>query len=142
MITNKDCPLCTFDGGRVIYRDGGCRVVIAGEETQTEMCRVILDDHVAEMTDLSVERRGHLMALVFATEAAVRAVLRPDKVNLASLGNQVPHLHWHVIPRFYDDACFPDPIWASPRRTARGRRIDAEAIRRCLRDMRASGGES
>jgi diadenosine tetraphosphate (Ap4A) HIT family hydrolase len=139
MITKVDCPLCTSDGGQVIYRDGGCRVVIAEEAVQTGVCRVILDDHVAEMTDLSVERRGHLMALVFATEAAVRAALHPDKVNLASLGNQVPHLHWHVIPRFYDDAHFPDPIWASPRRTARARRIDTETIRRSLRDTLAGG---
>jgi diadenosine tetraphosphate (Ap4A) HIT family hydrolase len=28
----------------------------------------------------------------------------------------VPHLHWHVIPRFADDAHFPDPVWASRRR--------------------------
>jgi diadenosine tetraphosphate (Ap4A) HIT family hydrolase len=38
-------------------------------------------------------------------------VLHPDKINLASFGNVVPHLHWHVIPRFEDDAHFPAPIW-------------------------------
>jgi diadenosine tetraphosphate (Ap4A) HIT family hydrolase len=42
--------------------------------------------------------------------------MQPDKINLASLGNVVPHLHWHVIPRFADDAHFPSPIWASPQR--------------------------
>jgi diadenosine tetraphosphate (Ap4A) HIT family hydrolase len=38
-------------------------------------------------------------------------VLQPDKINLASLGNVVPHLHWHVIPRFADDPHFPNPVW-------------------------------
>jgi hypothetical protein len=38
-------------------------------------------------------------------------VLGAEKVNLASLGNQVPHLHWHVIPRFKDDPHFPFAIW-------------------------------
>jgi diadenosine tetraphosphate (Ap4A) HIT family hydrolase len=42
----------------------------------------------------------------------VREVMQPDKVNLASLGNVVPHLHWHVIPRYTDDAHFPAPVWA------------------------------
>ncbi|MEI4902545.1 HIT domain-containing protein, partial [Klebsiella pneumoniae] len=47
---------------------------------------------------------------------ALRSLYSPDKVNLASLGNVVPHLHWHVIARFRDDAHFPDPIWSVPRR--------------------------
>jgi diadenosine tetraphosphate (Ap4A) HIT family hydrolase len=37
--------------------------------------------------------------------------MAPDKINLASLGNVVPHLHWHVIPRFADDPHFPNPVW-------------------------------
>lgn len=59
-----------------------------------------------------------MMSAVFRVEAALRAVLKPDKINLASLGNMVPHVHWHVIPRFVDDRHFPDAIWASPRRAA------------------------
>jgi diadenosine tetraphosphate (Ap4A) HIT family hydrolase len=39
-----------------------------------------------------------------------------DKMNLASLGNQTPHVHWHVVPRFRDDRHFPGPIWATPKR--------------------------
>ncbi|MFN0316144.1 MAG: HIT family protein, partial [Burkholderiales bacterium] len=54
--------------------------------------------------------RSHLMQVVFATESVLRAVLQPDKMNLASFGNVVPHLHWHVIPRFTDDAYFPNPF--------------------------------
>ena len=64
------------------------------------------------MTDLSFVERELLMTIVFAVEGSVREVLNPDKVNLASLGNQAPHLHWHVIPRFADDAFFPDSIWS------------------------------
>jgi diadenosine tetraphosphate (Ap4A) HIT family hydrolase len=54
-------------------------------------------------------------------ERALRNELQPDKINLASLGNMVPHLHWHVIARFSDDAHFPSPIWAEARRP--GRRV-------------------
>jgi len=59
-----------------------------------------------------------------ALSRALRALLQPDKVNLAALGNQVPHLHWHVIPRFADDTHFPDPVWATPRRAGRAYPVD------------------
>ncbi|HXN14887.1 MAG TPA: HIT domain-containing protein, partial [Usitatibacter sp.] len=40
----------------------------------------------------------------------------PDKMNLASLGNMVAHVHWHVVPRYRDDRHFPKPIWSTPQR--------------------------
>jgi diadenosine tetraphosphate (Ap4A) HIT family hydrolase len=58
------------------------------------------------------------MAVVYAVEEAIRATMRPDKMNIASLGNMTPHVHWHVVPRFRDDRHFPTPIWASPQREA------------------------
>ena len=67
------------------------------------------------MSDLADPDRRHLMTVVFATESALRGLYAPDKVNLASLGNLVPHLHWHVIPRFRDDPKFPAPIWSATR---------------------------
>jgi diadenosine tetraphosphate (Ap4A) HIT family hydrolase len=41
-------------------------------------------------------------------------VLAPDKINLASLGNVVAHVHWHVIPRYDDDPEPRNPIWVRP----------------------------
>jgi len=79
---------------------------------------------VKEMTDLSPDERARLMQAVFVVEDALRAVMHPAKVNLAALGNQVPHLHWHVIPRFADDAHFPDPVWAPARRAGQAHRVD------------------
>jgi diadenosine tetraphosphate (Ap4A) HIT family hydrolase len=52
------------------------------------------------------------MSLVFAVEQAVRQVMHPDKINIAALGNMVPHIHWHVIPRYKDDAFFPGSAWS------------------------------
>jgi len=42
--------------------------------------------------------------------------MQPTKINLASLGNQVPHLHWHIIPRYEDDPFFPESIWSQRKR--------------------------
>jgi diadenosine tetraphosphate (Ap4A) HIT family hydrolase len=56
------------------------------------------------------------MEAVVAAEVVLRATLAPDKMNVASLGNVTPHLHWHVIARFHDDAFFPQPIWGQRKR--------------------------
>jgi len=63
------------------------------------------------MTDLTSAERDHFMSTVFAVEDAVREVMHPDKINLASLGNMTPHLHWHIIPRYKHDKHFPQSIW-------------------------------
>jgi diadenosine tetraphosphate (Ap4A) HIT family hydrolase len=59
------------------------------------------------------------MASVLIVERVLREQLAPDKVNLASLGNVVPHLHWHVIARFEADSHFPQPIWGAAQRHAK-----------------------
>ncbi len=105
------CVFCQEAGGEVLWEDDACRVVWAYEPDYPAMCRVIWDRHVKEMTELESPERERIMRVVFATEQALIATVQPDKVNLASLGNQVPHVHWHVVARFRDDPHFPGPIW-------------------------------
>ncbi|MBI5783245.1 MAG: HIT family protein [Gammaproteobacteria bacterium] len=124
----KPCPLCHPENETVLWRDGRCRVILAGDADYPGFCRVIWDAHVKEMTDLTEPERAHLMTVVFATEEILRETLHPDKINLASLGNQVPHLHWHVIPRFSDDAHFPDPVWAVRKRDAHPVSMDRSVL--------------
>jgi diadenosine tetraphosphate (Ap4A) HIT family hydrolase len=111
-----DCPLCTTTGGELVWQNDFARVILADEAGYPGFCRVVLTQHIAEMTDLSATERTQLMDIVWAVESAVRTALNPDKINLACLGNMVPHLHWHIIPRWHDDPHFPAPIWASPQR--------------------------
>ena len=105
------CELCDQPGGTLLWQDDSCRVVLVADADYPGFCRVIWKRHVKEMTDLSAAEREHLMATVFAVETAIREAMHPDKINLASLGNLTPHLHWHVIPRFRHDKHFPQPIW-------------------------------
>ena len=86
------------------------------------------------MTNLPAAERTRVMNAVFAMEAAMREHAAPDKVNLASLGNVVPHLHWHAIPRLTDDRQFPKPTWAPAERVAAPRPTpDAAALADRLR---------
>ncbi|MCC2595746.1 HIT family protein [Pusillimonas sp. MFBS29] len=112
------CPLCHEPGGRIIWQNGQLRVIAANEPAHPGFTRVIWQEHVAEMTDLPLEARNVLMEAVWLVEQAQRKVLQPSKVNLAQFGNMVPHVHWHIIPRWTNDSHYPEAIWAAaPART-------------------------
>jgi diadenosine tetraphosphate (Ap4A) HIT family hydrolase len=105
------CELCALDVSKVFENDRFA-VILADDANYPGFARVIWKDHVREMSDLLDADRLLVNDAVWKLEQAVREVMAPLKVNVASLGNVVPHLHWHVIPRYADDAHFPAPVWA------------------------------
>lgn len=121
------CALCAQAGGEVLRDDGFARVVLVNDADHPGFCRVILNAHVKEMTDLGEAERARLMGVVYEVERALRELLSPEKINLACFGNLVPHLHWHVIPRFADDPHFPQPVWGTRQRPGMAARPGADS---------------
>lgn len=122
------CELCTTPGGELLWEDDFCRVVLLDDIDYPGFCRVILQQHIKEMSDLPLNKQQRLMAVVFKVEQVLREILQPEKINLASLGNKTPHLHWHIIPRFKLDRHFPNPIWGEPSHETIAQPLDAETI--------------
>jgi diadenosine tetraphosphate (Ap4A) HIT family hydrolase len=113
----QPCPLCLAAApDDIIITTPQYRVIWVNEAGYPCFVRVVWNAHVTEMTQLSMAERSVLMGAVFAVEQAMREVLAPAKINLASFGNYVPHVHWHVIPRFTDDAHWPNSTFAAPSR--------------------------
>jgi diadenosine tetraphosphate (Ap4A) HIT family hydrolase len=116
------CDLCKLlaapPAGVVVWRDHQVTVVAVDEPEYPGFTRVVWNEHVKEMSDLCPAERTRVMDVVWAVEEAQRAVLSPEKINLASFGNMTPHVHWHVIPRYLDDAHFPNPTWAVAQRAS------------------------
>jgi diadenosine tetraphosphate (Ap4A) HIT family hydrolase len=111
------CALCQDEGGVVLVRQAEWRLVRALDTPAFPATyRVIWNDHLAEWTDLDLEQRRRCMDVVAQVERLMREHLAPTKVNLASLGNVVAHVHWHVMARFDWDSHFPAPVWAAPLR--------------------------
>ncbi|WP_294637553.1 HIT family protein [uncultured Aquabacterium sp.] len=106
------CELCEQEGGIPVFRNDTLRVIRAEDADHPAFYRVIWNAHVAEWTDLAPADRSRIMQAVAKVETVLRERLKPTKVNLASLGNMVPHLHWHVIARFDWDGRWPAPVWA------------------------------
>jgi len=124
-MANSICPLCSQAGGKLVFQAEKFRVIRADEAGFAAFYRVVWTAHVAEFSDLGPEERSLCMAAVTAVELALRGHLQPTKINLAALGNVVPHLHWHVIARFDWDSHYPAPVWAEPKRARDGVREEA-----------------
>jgi diadenosine tetraphosphate (Ap4A) HIT family hydrolase len=124
----NSCPLCQPCPHVVLWQDDFCRIVLLNDADYPAYCRVELLAHVKEMTDLPSAQRARMMKTVFAVELALRELFNPDKINLASLGNKTPHIHWHVIPRFEHDKHFPNSHWGEALRDSQPNQLDEEEI--------------
>ena len=111
------CVLCDTDGGVLLHRAPRWRLIRANDTPAfPAFYRVVWGAHVAELSDLSEAERHECMDAVARVERLMRDHLSPTKINLAALGNMVPHLHWHLVARFDWDSHFPAPIWAPAQR--------------------------
>ena len=118
-VRGAGCPLCAprADSNAewdLVAKLSISSMYLAANQTYRGQCLVIFDPrHAARPDELSAPEWASFSAdLQRASNAVVRAV-RADHVNVASLGNVVPHLHWHVIPRWVGDARWGAPIWTS-----------------------------
>ena len=124
-----DCVLCQEPGGQPIWQGENLRLIRADEAGFPAFYRIVWSAHVAEFSDLGAAQRQHCMEAVALVEQVLRQQLQPTKINLATLGNVVPHLHWHIIARYDWDSHFPAPVWASaqrPRDSAREAAVVAQ----------------
>ena len=128
-MTASACPLCETDGGLLVFRNAQLRIIQAHEAGFPAFYRVVWNRHVAEFSDLSPAEREACMQAVVTVEQVLRTQLQPHKINLAALGNVVPHLHWHVIARFEGDSHFPAPVWGAAQRPVDEEKLAALALR-------------
>lgn len=71
-----------------------------------------------ELTDCDFNTQSALFKAIITTEKAMREYYSPDKINISSFGNYVPHLHLHIQARFKNDTHYPEPMWGVKQREA------------------------
>jgi diadenosine tetraphosphate (Ap4A) HIT family hydrolase len=125
----SECALCVATPHELLWQDDFCRVVLLGDADYPAYCRIELLAHIKEMTDLQPSDRARMMKVVFAVETAILEIIQPDKINLASLGNKTPHIHWHVVPRFENDKHFPNSHWGEAVRESKAIPLDETTIK-------------
>ena len=145
-VRGEGCPMDaprpdSNDSWDLVAKLGVSSLYLAANQTYRGQCVLIFDPrHAARVDELRAEEWAELAADLFAAQGAVMRACRPDHLNLESLGNVVPHLHWHVVPRYLGDARWGDPIWLTEPAKMRDTRLPPaeraaliEALRRELR---------
>jgi len=88
-----------------------CRVLRMNDRSYPWLILVPRRTAKREIIDLSSQDQALLLGEIGKASQAIKRVLKPEKLNVAALGNVVPQLHVHVIGRFTDDPAWPRPIW-------------------------------
>ena len=117
LVRGTDCP---FDAPRAKSNDHWeivaplevSTLYLATNQTYRGQCLLILDlRHATRADELSAKEWAAFCADLHRAEAAIARTVRPDHMNIAALGNVVPHLHWHIVPRYRNDPRWGSPIW-------------------------------
>jgi diadenosine tetraphosphate (Ap4A) HIT family hydrolase len=88
------------------------------EPSEIPWLKLFTQNPYKEMSDVPAEVRFEIFERLDAIEREMIAYFKPDKINIASFGNYVPHVHWHIMARFESDSHFPEPMWGEKRRDA------------------------
>ena len=126
------CPLCSSLNENIIYQDNFLRVILVDDIPG--YIRVITQKHIKEFSELSDEEAINLMLTVKKIEKVLIDELNPEKVNIASLGNMVPHLHIHIIPRFKNDPWWPGAVFCEKKRDFKYPAVNFEKLKQKIKE--------
>ena len=113
-----------------------CRMLLMNDSRYPWLILVPARADMTEIHRLDPADQVQLMTEITRASRALETLHRPDKINVAALGNMVPQLHIHVVARFRTDDAWPGPIWgAHPPRpyTAAGLDRALDTLRALLR---------
>jgi diadenosine tetraphosphate (Ap4A) HIT family hydrolase len=138
-VTDAGCVMCDRYGAagpRLIAELETTRAFLHEDQFFPGYVLLVLRRHATELYELEAgERRAHLEEVSRVAQALAHA-FRPVKMNYELLGNQVPHIHWHLVPRLPADPDLRAPIWRVDHRPAplapAAARERIELIRRAL----------
>jgi diadenosine tetraphosphate (Ap4A) HIT family hydrolase len=118
------CPFCSHRADAsgewdLVSRLSASSLYLNRNQIYRGHCVLVLDlRHAVRPDQLSADEWAMFCGDLHEAGTAVVRVAKPDHVNVASLGNVVPHLHWHIIPRYRTDPRWGGPIWPEEARTA------------------------
>ncbi len=138
MQDSTDCPICDhlLAGSPLTIKEFPLSTLILNDDQFIEgTCVLESKRHVTEIFDLGPEDQQTLTDELARCARALKRVFHADKINYAFLGNKVPHMHWHLIPRHVTDPVWPEAIWSKPHAP---KRLEQAEYRRIIDAIRSS----
>lgn len=112
---------------------------LVANQTYRGQCMLIFDPrHAARADQLTTEEWTAFCSDLYRSQRAIAEVTQPDHINIESLGNVVPHLHWHIIPRYVDDPRWGMPVWTTPLSAMPETRLPANERAQLLERLRGA----
>jgi len=93
-----------------------CLIRVEREESEIPWLKIFVQREVKEFSECTNAEKLSIFNAMDLIEKMMLAYYNPTKINLASFGNYVPQVHWHVMARFKDDSFFPEPMWGEKQR--------------------------
>jgi len=98
----------------IIYENKTIKVET--EESEIPWLKIFTQHPYKEMNEVPKEIRTEIYDLLDVIEKEMLSYYTPKKINIASFGNYMPHVHWHIMARFEEDSYFPEPMWGTKQR--------------------------
>jgi diadenosine tetraphosphate (Ap4A) HIT family hydrolase len=91
-------------------------IYIEVHESEVPWLKIFTQRPVKEFSECSAMEKSAIWHALDIIEKAMLEYYRPEKINIASFGNMLPHVHWHITARFKEDSYFPEPMWGPKQR--------------------------
>ncbi|MBU1667115.1 HIT family protein [bacterium] len=91
-------------------------VKVEVEESEIPWLKIFSQKAHKEFSECSAKEKLEIFRLLDSIEKEMLNFFKPCKINIASFGNYMPHVHWHIMARFEEDSFFPEPMWGSKQR--------------------------
>lgn len=91
-------------------------IKIEKEPHEIPWLKIFTQEQIKEFSHCSNELQLEILRVLNIIEQQMLEYFEPDKINIASFGNYLPHVHFHIQARFKDDSYFPEPTWGEKQR--------------------------
>ena len=94
-------------------------VTVEIEESEIPWVKIFTKRKIKEFSECTVDEKSEIFRIIDITEKSMLYYFNADKINIASFGNLMPYVHWHVMARFENDSYFPEPMWGQKQRESK-----------------------
>lgn len=100
----------------LLYKNKLIKIEI--EKSEIPWLKIFVNENIKEFSSCNIETKQEIWKYLDIIEKALITHFNPDKINIASFGNYVPQVHFHIMARFKEDSYFPEPMWGKKQRDA------------------------